>query len=54
MHKSQILYYLITALHISGVIITHFQEHETTVITTSGNYYTVLLPAANVEEMELI
>jgi hypothetical protein len=31
MHKSQSLFYLITALHVSGVTITHFQEHKTTV-----------------------
>jgi hypothetical protein len=27
MHKSQSLFYLTTALHVSGVTITHFQEH---------------------------
>jgi len=41
MYKSQSLFYLITALHVSGVTITHLQEHETTVITVSGNRYTV-------------
>ena len=41
MHKSQSLFYLITALHVSGVTITHLQEHETTVTTASGNRYTV-------------
>ena len=46
MHKSQSLFYLTTALHVSGVIITHFQEHKTTVTTASGNRYTVLLSAA--------
>jgi hypothetical protein len=46
MHKSQSLFYLTTALHVSGVTITHLQEHKTTVITESGNRYTVLLSAA--------
>ena len=41
MHKSQSLFYLTTALHVSGVTITHLQEHKTTVTTASGNYYTV-------------
>jgi len=54
MHKSQGLFYLTTALHISGVIITHLQKHKTTVTTESGNGYTVLLSAAIVEELELI
>ena len=46
MHKSQRLFYLISALHVSGVTITHPQEHKTTVTTASGNHYTVLLSAA--------
>jgi len=54
MHKSQSLFYLTTALHFSGVTITHLQEHKTTVTTASGNRYTVLLSAAIVEELELI
>jgi len=29
-------------LHVSGVIITHLQEHEITVTTASGNRYTVI------------
>ena len=41
MHKSQSLFYLTTALHVSGVTITHLQEHKTTVTTASGNRYTV-------------
>ena len=53
MHKSQSLFYLITALHVSGVTITHLQEHKTTVTTASGNCYTVLLSAVIVEELEL-
>jgi len=36
MHKSQSLFYLTTALHVSGVTITHLQ-HKTTVTTASGN-----------------
>jgi hypothetical protein len=44
---------LTTALHVSGVTITHLQEHKTTVTTASGNRYTVLLSAAIVEELEL-
>ena len=46
MHKSQILFYLTTALHVSGVTITHLQEHEITVTTASSNRYTVWLSAA--------
>jgi len=37
MHKPQILSYLTTAPHVSGVTITHLQEHKTTVTTASGN-----------------
>jgi len=33
MHMLQNLFYLISALHVSGVTITHFQEHKTTVTT---------------------
>jgi hypothetical protein len=54
MHKSKSLFYLITALHVSGVTFTHLQEHKTTVTTASGNRYTVLLSAAIVKELELI
>jgi len=54
MQKSQSLFYLITALHVSGVTITHLQEHKITITTASGNRYTVLLSAAIVKEMELI
>ena len=42
MHKSQSLFYLIPALYVSGVTITHPQEHKTTVTTASGNHYTVI------------
>jgi hypothetical protein len=54
MHKSQSLFYPTTPLHVSGVTITHLQEHKTTVTTASGNRYTILLSAAIVEELELI
>jgi hypothetical protein len=54
MHKSQCLFYLTADLHVSGVTITHHQEHKTTVTTASGNRYTVLLSAAIVEELELV
>ena len=54
MRKSQSLFYLTAALHVSGVIITHLQEHKTNVTTTSGNHYTALLSAAIVEELEMI
>jgi hypothetical protein len=54
MHKSQSLFYLTTALHVSVVTIIHLQEHKTTVTTASGNHYTVLLSAAIVEVLELI
>jgi len=30
------------ALHDSGIIITHLQEHKATVTTASGNHYTVI------------
>jgi hypothetical protein len=38
----QSLFYLVIALHVSGIIITHLQEHKTTVTTASGNHYTVI------------
>jgi hypothetical protein len=52
MHKLQSLFSFTTALHVSGVTITHLQEHKTTVTTASGNRNTVLLSAAIVEELE--
>jgi hypothetical protein len=52
MHKSQNLFYLSTALHVSGGNITPLHEHKTTVTTASGNRYTVLLSAAIVEEFQ--
>jgi hypothetical protein len=54
MHMLQSLFYLTNALHVSGVTVTHLQRHKTTVTTASGNRYTVLLPAAIVEELEPI
>jgi len=54
MHKSQRLFYPTIALHVSGVTVTHLQEHKATVTTASGNCYTVLLSAAIVEELEMI
>jgi len=42
MHTLQSLFYLISALHVLGIIITHLQEHKTTVTTASGNRYTVI------------
>ena len=53
MHMSQSLFNLTTALHVSGVTITHLQEHKTTAPTASCNHYTVLLSAAIVEKLEL-
>jgi hypothetical protein len=49
----QTLFYLTIALHVSGIVLTHLQEHKTTVTTASGNRYTVLLSVAIVEELEL-
>jgi len=42
MHKSQSLFYLTTALHVSCVTITHLQEQKTTVTKAYGNRYTVI------------
>jgi len=47
----QILFYLVIALLVSGMIITHLQEHKTTVTTASGNRYTVLLSITIVEDL---
>ena len=49
MHMLQGLFYLTTLLHVSGVTITHLQEHKTTVTTASGNRYAVLLSVAIVK-----
>jgi hypothetical protein len=48
---SQSLFNLITALHASGLTITHLQEQKTIAATASGNYYTVLLSATIVEKI---
>jgi hypothetical protein len=50
----QSLFYLTNTLHVSGVTITNLQVHKTAVTTSSGNRYTVLLPAAIVGELEMI
>jgi hypothetical protein len=42
MHILQSLFYLTTALHVSGITSTHLQEHKTTVTTASGNRYTIV------------
>jgi hypothetical protein len=42
------------ALHVSGITITHLQEHKATVTTASGNHYTVFLSVAIVEELEQV
>jgi hypothetical protein len=47
------LFYLETALHISGGTITYHQERKQ-LSAASGNRYTVLLSAAIVEELELV
>jgi hypothetical protein len=44
------LFYLTTALHVSGVTVTHLQEHKIIVTTASGKRYTVLLSDAIVEK----
>jgi hypothetical protein len=41
MHISQSLFNLTTAVHVSGVTVTHRQEHKTTVSTASGICHTV-------------
>jgi len=53
-HMLQSSFYLTAVLRVSGVTITHLQEHKTTVTTASGNRYTVLFSAAIVEDLELI
>jgi len=54
MHIIQSLFYLTTALHVSGFTITHFQDHKTTVTIAPGNRYTILLSGVIVEELEMI
>jgi len=52
MNILQSLFYLTTALHVSGITITHLQEHKTTVTTASGNRYALLLSATFGEDFE--
>jgi hypothetical protein len=54
MQMLQSLFYLTIALHVSSIIITHLQEHKTTVTTASGNRYTALSSVAIVEELKLV
>ena len=42
MHMLHSLFYVTTALHVSGIIITHLQEHKTSVTTAPGDRYTVI------------
>jgi len=42
MQMLQSLFHRTIALRVSGIIITHLQEHKTTVTTASGNRYTVI------------
>jgi len=42
MHESQSLFYLTTALHVSGVTTTHPPEHKAIASIASGNHYTVI------------
>jgi len=51
MHMLQSLFYLTIALHVSGKIINHLQEHKTPVTTASGNRYTVLLSVVIVKSV---
>ena len=46
----RVYFYLTIALQVSGIIITHLQEHKTTVTTASGNRYTVIDRVLTVEE----
>jgi len=39
---TEFIFCLTIALHVSGIIITHLQEHKTTVTTAYGNRYTVI------------
>jgi hypothetical protein len=50
----QSLFYLTIALHVSGIIVTHLEEHKATATTAPGNRCTVLLSVDIVEELELI
>jgi hypothetical protein len=37
MHMPQSLFYLTRAQHVSGITITHLQDHKTSVTAASGN-----------------
>ena len=52
MHMLRSLLYLTTALHVSGVTITHLQEQKTTVTTASGN--TDIQPKISIDEISLL
>jgi len=39
MQMLQSLFYLTIAVHVSGIIVTHLQEHKTTVTTASNVIY---------------
>jgi hypothetical protein len=54
MHMLQSLFYLTIALHVSGITITHLEEHKTTVTTASGNRYTVTDRVFTVKEYRQI
>jgi hypothetical protein len=42
MHMLRSLFYLTIAQRVSGIIISHFQEHKSTVNTASGKGYAVI------------
>jgi len=52
MHMLQSLFYLITALHVSGVIITHHQEHIQLYLQHLVFVTPLLLSAAVMEKLE--
>jgi len=41
-HRVFFLFNLITALHVSGIVASHPQEHKANVSTASGKHYTVI------------
>ena len=54
MHMLQSLFYRTTALHVSAVTITHPQEHKQLYLQHLVFVTPLLLPAAIVEELELV
>jgi hypothetical protein len=52
MHKSQSLFYLTTALHVSGVTTTHHQERKQMYLQHLVFVTPLLLSVAIVEEVE--